>query len=109
MRGSQHTHTHTRGSRADKTHLVLLGLLEDGGEPQVDGLGVVVARSVPERRLERLVRTVDVFEVQKREPNVELLLLLAEADRHERAPRDRACLVDLRELQQEGHILDPEV
>lgn len=42
-----------------------------------------------------------VFEVEQREPHVQLLLLLAEGDGGERPPRHRARLLQLRRLQYE--------
>jgi hypothetical protein len=87
----------------------LVRLLEDGQQAQVHRLGVVGLRGLLEDGVERLGRAVGVFEVEQRDPHVHALLLLAEGDDLERSARHLARLVNVRELQLEGHELDPEI
>lgn len=91
------------------THLELVGAVVDVGHPQVDRLGVVGLNRLLEQLLQCRLVSIRVLQVEQRNPNVELLLLLAEVNGAQCPPSRLARLVELREADVEGDELDPEV
>lgn len=103
------SHRSFQQSSESRTHLELAAPLVNVDEAKVDCLSVVRLRRLLEKLLEGQLGSIRVLEVEERDPDVELLLLLAEVDRLERTTPDLAGLLDLREGEEEGDVLDPEV
>lgn len=92
----------------NETHLKLARSLVNVDETKVHRLGVVRHGRLGEHGREGRLCPVRVFEVEQRDPNVQLLLLLPEIDRLQRPRSNLACLLELRQSKVVGDELNPE-
>jgi len=71
-------------------------------------LRIVELNSPLEEQLGGILGSKGVLQVEQRDPNVQLLSLLPEIDSLQRSVTDIPSLSDLRDLELERHVLDPE-
>lgn len=83
------------------------GLSQDSGNPQINGLGIIVLSGLLEQLFKALCGSMCVFQVQKSHPDIEFLVFLSVIDGPQSATSNLSCLVDFREFELERHVLHP--
>ena len=95
-------------STCGETYLVLARLDVDADRPLVNLLGIVVLARTLEDVLQSVVVAVGVLQVEHGHPDVQLLGVLADGDGAQSTLGNLTSLLDLTQLQLEGHVLKPQ-